>query len=190
MTLSTSTVKEQCNFLSMFDLESRHRAFSKGNFTTHPLHSPVPHTVTAGQFGYLTDGDLHMLLQVLKQVPGSARPVDNTVASLTCSGPGCGFSKGSPPGPSAFGNPCLATPYLPATHYSISNMPSAASPMQQHLHTLPIIGIYQTARPEKHSSNGSNGSNQACAAGDMDYVVPFEVLKMYSIKHDVLDWVN
>ncbi|KAJ2412763.1 hypothetical protein GGI10_003489 [Coemansia sp. RSA 2530] len=190
MTLSTSTLKEQRSFLSVFDLESRRRVFSKGNFTTHPLRSPVPRAATAGQFGYSTDGDLHTLLQVLKRVPGSARPIDNTVASPACSGPGCGFSQGSPPGPSAFGNPCLATPYLPATHYGVSNMPSAALPMQQHLRAPPIIGIYQTARPEKLSGKCSNGSSRARVAGDMNYAAPFEVLKMYGVERDVMDRVD
>ncbi|KAJ2411449.1 hypothetical protein GGI10_004254 [Coemansia sp. RSA 2530] len=171
MTLSTSTLKEQRNFLSVFDLESCRRVFSKGNFTTCPLRSPASRVATAGQFGYSMDGDLHMLLQVLKRVPGSARPVDNTP-------------------PSAFGNPCLASPYLPATHCGVSDMPSATLPMQQHLRTPPIIGIHQTARPEKRSSKGSNGSGRARVAGDMNYVAPFEVLEMYSIKRDILDQVD
>ncbi|KAJ1822150.1 hypothetical protein LPJ60_002179 [Coemansia sp. RSA 2675] len=160
MTPSTSTLKKQRDFLSVFDLESRHRAFSKGNFTTRPLRSPVSRAATAGQFGYSTDGDLHTLLQVLK------RP------------------------PSAFGNPCLASPYLPATHCGVSDMPSAALPMQQHLRAPPIIGIYQTARPEKRSSKGSNGSGRARVAGDMNYVAPFEVLEMYGVERDILGRVD
>ncbi|KAJ2493369.1 hypothetical protein IWW37_000653 [Coemansia sp. RSA 2050] len=121
MTPPKSSIKEQRAFPSVTDLESRRSAFSKGNNTPCPLHSPVSLTATADRLGYSTDGDLRTVAQVLKRVPGSTTLADNTVALLARSGPSCSFTLESLPVPSAFGNSYMATPYPPVSRHGIGN---------------------------------------------------------------------
>ncbi|KAJ2489853.1 hypothetical protein IWW37_003621 [Coemansia sp. RSA 2050] len=192
MTPSKSSFKEQRAFPSVTDLESRRRTPVKSNVTPRPLRSPVSHAAAVGQSGYSTDGDLFALTQVLKRVPGSTRVTENTVSSPTRSGPGGGFTLESLSVPSAYGDPHMATPRLPVSRYSISDMP-AATPMQPHLRAQPTIGLYQTATPVSRASGsegGAKGSSKDRIGREVEYLEPHDVLEKYGVERDILDRVE
>ncbi|KAJ2741162.1 hypothetical protein GGI20_005375 [Coemansia sp. BCRC 34301] len=206
MTPSKSPFKKQ-PLASVTDVESRRSTPIKGGGLTTPggggsgssttprlLRSPVSLPASAaatGQFEYSTDSDLLTLIQVLKKVPGSSSITENPLSTPTRPGPGGGFTLGTPPMVSAYGELNTATPRLPVSRFGINDMP-ASTPMQQHLRAQPTMGLYQTATPLSRASGseGAKGSSKDRTSRDMDYLEPHEVLERYGVEREILDFVE